>query len=92
MTKKERELLAHIKPLKNDFADVYFCHICKYLSDYYMYTLFDRVKEWAEKNGGTVERLGNEKIIIGEEKGFKVRIRFPIHCKRDMKEIMATLK
>lgn len=56
-----------------------------------MYTVFDKVKAWVEKNGGTMRKLDGGKLFIGEKKGFEVQIRFPCYTERDMKNIMATL-
>lgn len=55
-----------------------------------MYTIFDKVKDWVEKNGGKIQKVSDKKIIE-EKKGFVVRIIFPCYGKRDMKNIMATL-
>lgn len=55
-----------------------------------MYTVFDKVKAWVEKNSGKIKRVSDKKIV-GEKKGFVVRIIFPCYGKRNMKNIMATL-
>ncbi len=55
-----------------------------------MYSVLEKVTVWVEKNGGIIQKLSDKKII-GERKGFVVRIIFPCYGKRDMKNIMATL-
>lgn len=55
-----------------------------------MYSVYEKVAAWVEKNGGKIQKLSG-KIIDGDRKGFVVRIIFPCYWKRDMKNIMATL-
>lgn len=89
MTRNDEKILAHLKPI-TEFADTYLVHIYYKNKDEFMYTVFDKVKDWVEKNGGVIVKLSG-KQIIGEKKGFAVKIRFPAFSKRDMKNIMATL-
>lgn len=89
MTKAEEQMLSHLTPV-TAYADTYLCHIYYKNKDAFMYTVYDKVKAWVEKNGGTIQKL-SEKKIVGEKKGFEVKIRFPTHTLRDMKNIMATL-
>lgn len=55
-----------------------------------MYSVLEKVTKWVEQNGGKIQKLTDKKIM-GERKGFVVRIIFPCYGKRDMKNIMATL-
>lgn len=55
-----------------------------------MYSVYEKVNAWVEKNGGKIQKISDKKII-GERKGFIVRIIFPCYGKRDMKNIMSTL-
>lgn len=55
-----------------------------------MYSIFEKVENWVKQNGGKIQKLSDKKII-GERKGFVVRIIFHCYGKRDMKNIMATL-
>ena len=90
MTKTDEKMLAHLTAIRG-CCDTYLCGISKYNKDEYMYTVYDKVKAWVEKNGGVMRKLDGGKLIIGEKKGFEVQIRFPAYGKRDMKNIMATL-
>lgn len=90
MTKADEKILEHLKVANEYLSDTYFCNIYYKNKDRFMYTVFEKVKAWVEKNGGKIELLSSKKII-GERKGFFVRIIFPTYCKRNMKEIMATL-
>lgn len=89
MTKTEQKILEHLKPM-TEFADTYFCFVSKYRADRAMENMEDKVRRWVEKNGGKF-RSGDEKRIIGEHKGYIVKIVFPTFNKRDMKNIMATV-
>ena len=91
MTKTDENILAHLQPYDMDWSDTYFCHIYYKNKNDFMYTVFDSVKSWVEKNGGKIQKVSNDKKIIGEKKGFVVRIIFPCYGKRDMKNIMSTL-
>lgn len=91
MTKTDERMLAHLMPVAIGETDLYFCYVSKYVSEQAMYNNEARVKAWVERNGGTMTRSGNLKYIIGDRKGFYVRIRFPSYTKRDMKNIMATI-
>lgn len=55
-----------------------------------MYSIYEKVEAWVVKNGGTIQKMSDKKIM-GERKGFIVRIIFPCYGKRDMKNIMATV-
>lgn len=94
MKKSDEKILKHLKPYHNDaeciWTDSYFCNIAKNNKNEFMYTVMEKVKNWVEKNGGKFERLTDKKII-GDKKGFVVKIIFPRSTKRDMKNIMATL-
>lgn len=89
MTKTDKKILEHLKPY-SALSDTYFCSIYFKNKDRFMYSVFDKVKAWTEKNGGRIEKLSDKKTI-GERKGFIVRIIFPCHGKRDMKNIMSLL-
>jgi hypothetical protein len=89
MTKTEQNILNHLRPI-TEFADTYFCFVGKFSSDRAMENMDDKVRRWVEKNGGKY-RTSNDKIIIGEHKGYIVKIVFPTFNKRDMKNIMATI-
>ena len=89
ITKAEQAILAHLKPL-GAYADVYFCFVYKHNKDRFMDSVYDKVKTWVEKNGGSISRK-NDKLIIGDSKGYEVKIVFPRGTKRDMKGIMATI-
>lgn len=88
-TKAEQYILAHLRPI-TEYADTYFCHVSKFRADRAMDNLEEKVKRWAEKNGGKFCTI-SEKKTIGDEKGYLVKIVFPTFDKRDMKGIMATL-
>lgn len=90
MTKVDEKILAHLQPYNMDWSDTYLCHIYYKNKNDFMYTVFDKVKAWVEKNGGKIQRVSDKKIV-GEKKGFVVRIIFPCYGKRDMKNVMATL-
>lgn len=55
-----------------------------------MDSVLEKVTSWVTKNGGRITKLSG-KQIVGERKGYVVRIIFPCYGKRDMKNIMATL-
>lgn len=90
MNKTDKKVLQYLKPYNTDLSDTYFCSIGKFNKDRFMYSVFKKVAEWVEKNGGKVQKLSDKKII-GDRKGYIVRIIFPSYNKRDMKNIMATL-
>lgn len=90
MTKADEKILSHLQPYNMDWTDTYLCHIYYKNKDDFMYTVFDKVKAWVEKNGGKINRVSDKKIV-GEKKGFVVRIIFPCYGERDMKNIKATL-
>lgn len=90
MTKTDEKILEHLKPYDTGLSDAYFCSIYYKNKERFMYSVFDKLSEWVEKNGGKIQKLSDKKII-GERKGFVVRIIFPCYGKRDMKNIMATL-
>ena len=87
MTKTEQKLLSHLTPM-TEFADTYFCHIAKNNKDFYMVTIEEKVQNWVVKHGGTFKHLTGKKII-GDRKGYLVKIVFPVH--NETKQIMATL-
>ena len=89
ITKEDEKILAHLIPV-GEYADTYFCFIYYKNKGEFMYSVFDKVKKWVEKNGGRCDRVSNKKII-GERKGFECKIVFPTFAVRNMKEIMATL-
>lgn len=90
MMKKDEKILEHLKPYNTDLSDTYFCSIYYKNKEKFMYSVFEKVTNWVEQNDGKIQKLSNKKII-GERKGFVVRIIFPCYGKRDMKNIMATL-
>lgn len=89
ISKTEENILTHLTPT-SEYADTYFCSIYFKNKERFMYSVFDRVKAWVEKNGGRCERTSDKKIV-GERKGFECKIVFPSFNKRDMKSVMATL-
>lgn len=89
MTKTEQNILNHLRPM-TEFADTYFCFVSKYRADRAMENMELKVKRWVERNGGKF-CTSNDKKIIGEHKGYIVKIVFPTFSKRDMKNIMATI-
>jgi len=89
MTKTEQNILNHLKPI-TEYADTYFCFVGKYSADRAMENMEEKVRRWVEKNGGKF-RTSNEKRIIGEHKGYIIKIIFPTFNKRNMKDIMATI-
>lgn len=91
MTKTDKRILTHLQPYSMDWSDIYLCYIYYKNKDIFMYTVFDKVKAWVEKNGGKIQKVSNDKKIVGKKKGFIVRIIFPCCGKRDMKNVMATL-
>lgn len=90
MLKEDEKILQHLQPYNMDLSDTYFCSIYYKNKNMFMYSVLEKVTNWAEKNGGKVEKLSDKKII-GERKGFVIRIIFPCYGKRDMKNIMASL-
>lgn len=112
ITSKDRQILAHLMPY-GEFADTYLCFIYYKNKDRFMDSIFDKVKQWVEDNGGKIEKIQGkkaptfnnpgfgknkqytqrdyDKIIIGECKGYKVKIVFPTFNKRNMKNIIATV-
>lgn len=90
MTKTDANILEHLKLYNMDLSDTYFCSIYYKNKERFMYSVLEKVTAWVEKNGGKIQKLSDKKII-GERKGFVVRIIFPCYGKRDMKNIMATL-
>lgn len=90
MKKTDEKMLAYLIPM-GEFADTYLCFVGKYSKDTAMYSMYNQVESWVKKNGGTIKKLSEDKKIVGEHKGFMVRIRFPMNTKRDMKQIMAAL-
>lgn len=90
MMKKDEKILQHLKPYNMDLSDTYFCSIYYKNKERFMYSVLEKITEWVENNGGKIQKLSDKKII-GERKGFVVRIIFPCYGKRDMKGIMATL-
>ena len=89
LTKTDQAMLSHLMPLAG--VDTYLCGVSKYIKSDYIWSTEEKVKAWVERNGGTMKRLAENPVICGEQKGFKVQIRFPMYTKRDMKNIMATL-
>ena len=87
MTKAERKLLDHLKPM-TEYADTYFCNIAKNNKNKFIDTVADKVKTWTEKNGGTFFIL-SDKMFIGDKKGYLVKIRFSSF--NPNKQIMAKL-
>lgn len=90
MTKTDKHILNHLKPYNTELSDTYFCSIYYKNKEVFMYSVFEKVSEWVKNNGGRIQKL-SDKRIIGERKGFIVRIIFPCYGNRDMKNIMATL-
>lgn len=90
MMKKDEKILQHLKPYNMDLSDTYFLSIGKWNKDRFIYSVFEKVVEWVEQNGGKIQKLTDKKII-GDRKGYIVRIIFPCYGKRDMKNIMASL-
>lgn len=92
MLKEDKKILSYLTPYSDNkhLVDTYFMATYFKGKDTNMYTLLDKTKTWVEKNGGCFEKLSN-KIIIGEKKGFLVKIVYPCFGERDMKNIMATL-
>lgn len=93
MTKKDEKILQHLKPYNDTscyLSDAYFCSIYYKNKERFMYSVLEKVTEWVEQNGGKIQKLSDKKII-GERKGFIVRIIFPCYGKRNMKNIMASL-
>ena len=90
MLKKDEKILEHLNPYDSGLSDTYFCSIYFKNKEWFMYTVFEKVTKWVEQNGGKIQKLSDKKII-GERKGFVVRIIFPCYGKRDMKNIMASL-
>ena len=90
MLKADEKILEHLSVYNTGLSDTYFCSIYYKNKEKFMYSVYEKVYAWAERNGGRMHKLSDKKII-GERKGFVVRIIFPCYCKRDMKNIMATL-
>ena len=76
MLKSDKYILEHLSVYDTGLSD--------------SYSIYEKVEAWVVKNGGTIQKLSDKKIL-GERKGFIVRIIFPGYGKRDMKNIMATV-
>lgn len=87
MTKTEQNLLSHLKPM-TEYADTYFCSIAKNNKNFYMDTVEEKVKAWVENHGGRFQHIKG-KHIVGDRKGYLVKITFPTY--NETKQIMATL-
>lgn len=90
MLKRDEKILEHLTVYDTGLSDTYFCSIYYKNKERFMYSVYEKVAAWVEKNGGKIQKLSG-KIIDGDRKGFVVRIIFPCYWKRDMKNIMATL-
>lgn len=89
MLSKDKKILEHLNPV-SEFADTYFCSIYYKNKDRFMYSVFEKVSQWVEENGGKIKKISG-KQTMGERKGFIVTIVFPCYAARDMKNIMATI-
>lgn len=89
MLKTDEKILEHLTVYDTGLSDTYFCSIYYKNKERFMYSIYEKIAGWVEKNGGSIQKLSDKKII-GERKGFIVRIIFPCYGKRDMKNIMAT--
>lgn len=90
MLKSDKYILDHLSVYDTGLSDTYFCSIYYKNKERFMYSIYEKVEAWVVKNGGTFQKLSDKKIL-GECKGFIVRIIFPGYGKRDMKNIMATV-
>ena len=90
MFKTEEKILKQLTVYDAGLSDTYFCSIYYKNKERFMYSVYEKVAAWVEKNGGKIQKLSDKKII-NDRKGFIVRIIFPCYGKRDMKNIMATL-
>lgn len=90
MLKRDEKILEHLTLYNTGLSDTYLCSIYYKNKERFMYSVYDKVVAWVEKNGGKIQKLSDKKII-GDRKGFVVRIIFPCYGKRDMKNIMAAL-
>lgn len=90
MTQTDKKILEHLIPYNSDLSDTYLCNIYYKNKDRFMDSVLEKVTAWVTKNGGRITKLSG-KQIVGERKGYVVRIIFPCYGKRDMKNIMATL-
>lgn len=90
MNKNDQLILSYLTVDKSEYPDRYFIKCSKWQKDYWLYSRLEKVAEWVIQNGGKFTQL-SEKKIVGDTKGFIVKIIFPCFGKRDMKNIMATL-
>ena len=90
MLKIDEKMLEHLTVYNTGLSDTYFCSIYYKNKERFMYSVYEKIAGLVERNGGSIQKLSDKKII-GERKGFVVRIIFPCYGKRDMKNIMATL-
>ena len=90
MLKSDEKILEHLTVYNTDLSDTYFCSIYYKNKEKFMWSVYEKVAAWVEKNGGKIQKLSG-KLIDGDRKGFVVRIMFPGYGRRDMKNIMATL-
>ena len=56
MTKTEKNLLSHLKPM-TEYADTYFCSIAKNNKNCYIDTVEEKVKAWVEIHGGKFQSI-----------------------------------
>lgn len=90
MLKTDKKILERLKVYDTGLSDTYFCSIYYKNKERFLYSVYEKLVVWVEKNGGSIHKISDKKII-GERKGFIVRIMFPCFGKRDLKNIMATL-
>ena len=84
-TKAEQYILAHLRPI-TEYADTYFCHVSKFRADRAMDNLEEKLKRWAEKNGGKFCTV-SEKKTIGDEKGYFVNLKYSCVFFDTLKEV-----
>ena len=85
----DKQALNHLIPT-TIYADTYLCYIAKNNKDRFMYSVADKVENWVTKNGGRFTKISG-KTFLNEKKGFLVKIIFPTHNKRNMKQVMASI-
>lgn len=91
MTATDKWMLEHLQIHNSYLSDTYLCCISKNNKDRFMKSVMEKVRAWVEHNGGKFQQLTDTKTTTADRKGYVVRIIFPCHCKRNMKELMATL-
>ena len=88
MTKTERQLLNHLTPM-TDYSDTYLCGIYFKNKNHFTDSVYDKVAAWVTAHGGTIRKINDKVVMVGETKGYMVKIIFPSYnpAKQAMQEL-----